>query len=152
MSVGEGHAWTVSMRSEFQEVSSALLPAWSSRRDQEDVLAAPGVRVGAALLSSMLVDSRPPQACQSVRADYHRQGFLAAAVSAMMGTLSDAPAPAVRELTVRFNRPYAVVAATAAMAPDVGDPRLRRTKVVADDAWDGVPVFSAWVTPSALSG
>jgi hypothetical protein len=66
-------------------------------------------------------------------ASFHQRGFEAASITSMMVRTS-APPPsasvAQRRATLRFGRPYAVVA--VAVDPGGGP-------------WHGVPVFSAWV-------
>jgi hypothetical protein len=152
VALGEGHAWTLQDSSTEEDTSLVVLPAWEASSDA-DVATAPGAPVAMSLLEPMLTGAAPPQIRQAVRASYDESGFRAAAVTglAFIGGAPTRRSPA-RELTVRFNRPYAVVAATAAVAPDIRDARLRSTQVVADDVWDGVPVFSAWVTSPVLSG
>jgi hypothetical protein len=79
------------------------------------------------------------EAKQSVAAHYDRQGFEAAAVTAMAARVSRrAPLHGGRRVAeLRFGHPFAVVAValdgrSGGSTPSYG-------------AWHGVPVFSAWV-------
>jgi hypothetical protein len=77
------------------------------------------------------------EARQSAIARYGRVGFEAAAVSAMGVLAGAAMSPKrVRVATLRFAHPYAVVAVAQ---PPLADPP-------SFGPWDGLPVFSAWVT------
>lgn len=61
------------------------------------------------------------------------------------------PAEAVRRTaTIRSNRPYAVPAVARNSVPDPEMPSVRAGDLGAS-AWDGVPVFSAWVAEPAGS-
>ena len=80
-----------------------------------------------------LIELLPPgqyraQAKQSALARYTRTGFEAAAVTAMFAVTAAVIEGRKRTATLRFGHPYAVVA-----------------RAIGGE-WDGVPVFSAWVT------
>ena len=72
---------------------------------------------------------------QTTVASYCREGYKAAAVTAIEMYLTGAPMLTevlVRDVVVRFDRPYAVLTTAAT---DQGPP-----------AWRGLPLFSAWIT------
>jgi hypothetical protein len=139
---GDGHAWTVVERQVGaaddppREVYRAFLPVWAANGDH-DLTTRPALGFPAARrVLEAFVDPTGPlgfEAKQVVSAAFHRRGFEAAAITSMAVLLS-APAPSAtvtqRMVTLRFGRPYAVVA--VALDP-AGGP------------WHGVPVFSAWV-------
>jgi hypothetical protein len=86
---------------------------------------------GRALIALLPTGDWEYDARQSAYARYSREGFEAAAVTALGVRLAAArPGDGVRRTaTLRFGHPYAVVAA-----------------VESDESpWDGLPVFSAWV-------
>jgi hypothetical protein len=106
--------------------------------------AAPGVGHALDVARAMLHVRGRSEARQSAVAEYHATGFRAAALTAF-AVATGMPVPrSVRELTVRFNRPYAVVASTSATGADPERPWL--SAQVADERWEGVPAFLAWVT------
>lgn len=139
-----GHAWTVTERRErrvggpgVRAEWSSYLPAWSATSDH-DLTTAPGVP---AVFDTLTGFARPEDlpvefgAKQSAVASYTREGFKAAAVTAIgmaAGSVPQFHEVLVRRIEIRFNRPYAVLAC----ADRSGGPA----------AWRGVPVFSAWVT------
>jgi hypothetical protein len=143
---GDGHAWTLDERVELRaahgsevETWTTVLSAWSLESDH-DLTAAPGV---AALFRAVEQRWFPPAARplvgvarQRAVASLSREGFDAAAVTGMALRAGSAPPSTrevlVREVSLRIDRPHAVVAAVAADAPG---------------PWAGVPVFSAWVVP-----
>ncbi len=142
--LGDGHAWTITeeqapVRTESgrDEAYDAVLPAWTASSDH-DLLAdaslgfdAAGTAVARLFGSALDVAAR-----QVARAEYTRVGFRAAAVTAMAWMTSAPPPPrpgVLRTATVRFGRPYAVVA--VARQPE--------------GPWHGLPVFSAWVADAA---
>jgi hypothetical protein len=139
--LGDGPAWLLREEQTTQpghDICTATLPAWSARSDLD--LSAPGLGFGYA--KNALVSSADPwQARQSAMARYSRTGFEAAAVSALAVALSMMrPSGTRRVADLRFGHPYAVVAVTIARngvaSVDSPDPRV----------WNGVPVFSAWVS------
>ncbi|HEX4015769.1 MAG TPA: hypothetical protein VHX15_03450 [Frankiaceae bacterium] len=140
--LGDGHAWRLSEREEMvkdlsgrEETSYALVPAWHAET-RLDLLNASGLGFGPAVEALYLLlrpDEYEADAVQSAVASYTREGFEAAAVTAIGYRRVSAPARrpgTVRALEVRFTRPYAVVAVTRSAKPAL---------------WFGLPVFSAWV-------
>jgi hypothetical protein len=137
---GDGPLWTVTERAGpttapdgREERCAAVLPAWSA--DSEHGLARPELGFGAAaavLAETLGLAGHRYEAKQSAVARYSREGFEAAAVTAMAVALGFSPTRdgLVREAVLRFGHPYAVVAVTTDRA---GGP------------WHGLPVFSAWV-------
>ena len=116
-----------------QEDCVAVLPAWSARSDHELAgVAGLGFDDAAgALIALMPKGDYEYEARQSAYARYSREGFEAAAVTAVGIRLAAAFGGdgVKRTATLRFGHPYAVVAT-----------------VESDDSpWDGLPVFSAWV-------
>ena len=107
------------------EFAHAVLPAWSAR-NQHDLGAD---EFGFAAVAEKLGRDRF-EAAQSVVARYDRYGFEAAAVTGFMSLTSFTPPGVARFAELRFGHPYAVVA----VATQPGGP------------WDGMPVFSAWVS------
>lgn len=138
--LGTGHAWNVTERqvseadvSARRSRSHALLPAWHAET-RRDLMSAPdlGFRIAADTLIGLLpANSYDAGAVQSAVASYGREGFEAAAVTAVAVAVSR-PAfhPVVRDVQVRFTRPYAVVAVT------------RRPL---QSPWFTLPVFSGWI-------
>lgn len=142
--LGDGHAWTVTERRERRvggpDVHAewrSCLPAWSATSDH-DLRNAPGI---AAVFDTLTGFARPEDlpaefsARQSAVASYTREGFKAAAVTAIGMVAGSVPRfreVLVRRVEIRFNRPFAVLACA-----DRQD---------GPAAWRGMPVFSAWVT------
>ncbi|HZE48665.1 MAG TPA: serpin family protein [Jatrophihabitantaceae bacterium] len=128
--LGDGPLWTIDESSGRPgERHVAVLPAWSAR--SEHPLMRPEFGFPAA--AQGLIDLLPGrgysvEAKQSALARFTRTGFEAAAVTGMAMTASLATEGRRRTATLRFGRPYAVVARAT-----TGE-------------WDGVPVFSAWVS------
>jgi hypothetical protein len=139
--LGAGPAWRIT-----EQVAPAvgsperyefLLPAWEARSNHELMRADLGFDVaGAAIVGLLPPDDYDVDARQSAMARYTREGFEAAAVTALGARATGAmiaDAQPVRTARVEFTRPHAVVAATSAPGDrGSGD-------------WDGLPVFSAWV-------
>ena len=149
--LGEGEAWTINEKEVEtdaphgrEELVTAVLPAWSAR-STHDLSAPAGAFDGFADGLRVLLRPSPRGyggvAAQSAMAEYTREGFAAAAVTAW-ATFEGAamfprlPRGLLRSATVRFGRPHAVVA-VATLSKDTNAPAL--------DAWHGLPVFSAWV-------
>jgi hypothetical protein len=135
--LGEAPLWSVaeaaSPQGGRQENCLAVLPAWSARSNHELAgMAGLGFdEAGRALIALLPTGDWEYDARQSAYARYSREGFEAAAVTALGVRLAAArPGDGVRRTaTLRFGHPYAVVAA-----------------VESDESpWDGLPVFSAWV-------
>ncbi|WP_135459625.1 hypothetical protein [Mycobacterium sp. DL99] len=142
--LADGHAWTVTERHERRVGGpdvhaewSTYLPAWSATSDH-DLENAPGVApVFGALRGFARPEDLPVEfsARQSVVAAYTREGFKAAAVTAIGMVAGSVPRfheVLVRRIEIRFNRPFAVLACA--------------DRYDGPEAWRGVPVFSAWVT------
>jgi len=161
--LGDGAAWTLTERVETRysggskiETVTSFLPAWSAN-STHDVLAAPGFGELCDTFGALLrAEEGPPSfdAVQSAVARYTRVGFAAAAITAFgmrAGAMPHEVRAVCRYATVRFNRPYAVVAvATDRLVDETGRPTRADTP-----AWSGMPVFSAWVErpdPSAEPG
>jgi hypothetical protein len=131
--------WTISERpaqvqaaNGREERCRAVLPAWSARTEHDLGTAELGFPAAAHALSGLLeLPEYMYEAKQSAMARYGRLGFEAAAVTGfavaagMMASLRDG---VCREAQLRFAHPYAVVA------------------VATGGTWDGLPVFSAWIT------
>ncbi len=145
--LGDGPAWTVAETTatvspaerHHGRVTEVTLPAWSARADL-DLMADPRLGFAAAgPVLGRLVDAAglAIEARQSVVARYHREGFEAAAVTAVTARTSAVVAEEgpLRVARLRFAHPYAVVAVARPTAPRGAEP----------DPWDGIPVFSAWV-------
>jgi hypothetical protein len=110
-----------------------------------------GMRDAAAVVMRMVSPEWPNpggEAVQEARAEYTARGFRAAAITVLGEVAGEADAPElcpVRDATLRFDRPYAVVAVARAG---------RAARSVPPEAlpWHGIPVFSAWVAePSEAS-
>lgn len=132
---GDGHAWTVREVTTFGSAPSdrwrSHLPEWSAD-DRHDLSAAPGVAEIARGVMAAVAEETEAVCIQKAVASYDREGFKAAAVTGMM-VRAAAAAPRetkVRQIDLRFDRPHAVVA------------------VARGGAWEGIPLFSSWVTPA----
>src|SRR5690349_2037564 len=126
--LGDGAAWTVAESRGTGDRVSAVLPAWSATSEHD--LRAPSFGfAGAAAVLGRLFDAPAWNATQAATARYHREGFEAAAVTAVAVRMSFRPPGMRREAELRFDHPYAVVATATGDGP-----------------WAGLPVFSAWVT------
>ena len=142
--LGDGPLWSV--REEMspagaRESCYAFLPAWEANSMHE--LADPRLGFGAA--AAALGRGDPWQAAQAAMARYTRVGFEAAAITAI-GIALSARLPG-RTAVVRFCHPYAVIAVA------VDDSARRGTASGAwSGRWNGVPVFSAWVTEPREAG
>lgn len=132
--LGQGHSWTLrevdpGPQSRNPEEFATVLPAWSAEATF-DLLQDGAFGCDAALEVIGRWISGPPVAKQVALARYTRTGFEAAAVSMLAVAQSASAEPArVRELTLEFTHPYAVVAVTRGRGP-----------------WGGLPVFSGWIT------
>jgi hypothetical protein len=141
----EGHAWNIS---EYRDPNVDALPesyysylvAWlaDSTRVPHDLIDAPGMSCALETLDHFVIPSPKPNeysAVQAATSEFTRYGFSAAAIttSAISGLSMprQGPEQLKRRATLRFNRPYAVLAVAAS---EPGSP------------WSSVPVFSAWVT------
>jgi len=126
--LGDGPAWTVTESTGTGDRVSAVLPAWSATSEHDLRLPSFGFGAAAAVLAR-LFDAAEWDATQAATARYHREGFEAAAVTAVAVRMSFRPPGKRREAELRFDHPYAVVATATGDGP-----------------WSGLPVFSAWVT------
>lgn len=154
--LGDGHAWTVTEEvrevlggaGSTEESLDAVLPAWDATSDH-DLTDLPAVAAAGRVLASFLAPGAGPgdvEARQAATASYTRDGFEAAAVTGMALRATSLPARRVvrhRHATVRFNRPFAVLAVATNRGVDPAKP-WRRVDL-ATPAWEGLPVFSAWV-------
>ena len=126
--LGDGPAWTVTESTGTGNRVSAVLPAWSATSEHD--LRGPSFGfAGAAAVLGRLFGAAAWDATQAATARYHREGFEAAAVTAVAVRMSFRPPGKRREAELRFDHPYAVVATATGDGP-----------------WAGLPVFSAWVT------
>ncbi|MBG6095301.1 hypothetical protein [Nocardioides luteus] len=129
-----GHAWTVDEVTIFGGSPAdrwrSHLPEWSAE-DRHDLSAAPGVGEIARGVMAAVEEESEAACVQKAVASYDREGFEAAAVTGMMVRAAAAPRETkVRQVDLRFDRPHAVVA------------------VARGGAWEGIPLFSSWVTPA----
>lgn len=141
----DGHAWRVSERVESfaarqapedgSELWTSRLPVWRADA-RHDLTDAPGVAevgrgVAGLLPPDALRDGIDLQCVQAATARYDADGFRAAAITALSMRAAGMPSYVerrVRRVEVGFDRPHAVVA------------------VARGGAWEGVPLFHAWVT------
>jgi hypothetical protein len=142
--LGDAQAWTIrEERTQIttpggrEEQCTAVLPAWSA--DSTHELTDP--QLGFATVRHALDPIDPWEARQAAMARYTRIGFEAGAVTALAIALSAVIGrPGVRRIAeLRFGHPFAVVAVGAA------EPQTSR-RPVPHSPWDGLVVFSAWVT------
>jgi hypothetical protein len=144
--LGDGPLWSV--REEMSprgagEECQAVLPAWEARSEHE----LSDARLGFAAAALALGKGDQWEAKQAAMARYTRVGFEAAAVTAM-AILTSMISPGLRRTgELRFGHPFAVVAVAA---EGLGDRRHNGNAWA--DRWNGVPVFSAWVTEPADAG
>jgi hypothetical protein len=126
--LGDGPLWTiVESAGKPGERCTAVLLAWSA--ESEHSLMRPELGFPAAAQALIeLIGPAQVEAKQKALARYTRTGFEAAAVTGMAFTSALAAEGRKRHATLRFGHPYAVVARAGG------------------GEWDGVPVFSAWVT------
>ena len=77
--------------------------------------------------------SRPFECRQAATAAYDESGFTASAVTAFVGIMGvpDFVERTFSLVEITFDRPHAVIA------------------IARGGPWEGVPVFSAWVTPGS---
>lgn len=136
--LGDGHSWTLTEEptehADGAERYRTLLPAWAARRKQDLLRPGLGFDVAGRALIEALEHGGPLEAVQEAVARWGRYGFEAAAVTGLAVAVSAImPRPGtLRRAELRFARPFAVVA--VAQRDSVPGP------------WDGLPVFSAWVT------
>jgi hypothetical protein len=144
--LGEGHAWSITERQVAahdgdgepdRETSTGFLPAWNIEAAHDLLAAGPALGFSSACRSLGRFGRDPLDyyaAKQVAVARFDRRRFEASAITMMTArslALSEPPRTVTQRLaTLRFHRPYAVVA----VAVDAGG-----------GSWNGVPVFSAWV-------
>ena len=138
--VERGHAWasfetTRSYWGEAPEDGStvweARVPMWSATTTH-DLTGAPGVALVAEPIQALLPEDSDVRCIQGATATYDDEGFSAAAVTAVDFMATGVPQQhlrTVRQVSLAFDRPHAVIA------------------VARGGAWDGIPLFHAWVTP-----
>ncbi len=129
--LGDGPAWSITESTGTGDRVGAVLPAWSATSEHDLRAPAFGFDDAAAVLGGIFGAARW-DAAQAATARYHREGFEAAAVTAVAVRMSFRPPGRRREAELRFDRPYAVVATATGAGP-----------------WAGLPVFSAWVSEPA---
>ncbi len=147
--LGDGHSWRLTEREGMvanhagrEERSGALLPAWHAET-RMDLMREAGLGFGdaaAALIALLPPGDYDAAAIQSAVAAYSREGFEAAAITviAVRAVSMHVERPGIiRDLEVRFARPYAVVAVTRGPQPAT---------------WQGLPVFSGWVERADTAG
>jgi hypothetical protein len=153
--LGEGPVWSVgeeavdtTARDGREEHVVSCLPAWRAETavtlsGDEHLGFDDAARIIASALELHTWDNQARQACV---ARYDARGFEAAAVTGLaVRAAMQIPRPGVRRVaTVRFARPYAVVAAAFDDRRDAGD--------APPSCWSGLPVFSAWVTEPTEAG
>ncbi|MEI7058877.1 hypothetical protein WBG06_23845 [Nocardioides sp. CCNWLW239] len=130
---GNGHAWTIEEVTAYGASSDrwrSHLPEWSAE-DRHDLSDAPGVAEIARGVMAAIDEETEATCVQKAVASYDREGFKAAAVTGMMIRATGVPRQTtVRQVDLKFDRPHAVVA------------------VARGGAWEGIPLFSSWVTPA----
>jgi hypothetical protein len=152
--LGEGGSWSIeehlyeSFGPPTIETTEAILAPWEIST-LSDLVNAPGVSSAFDTMDKWIHPVLRPgsfQAKQAAIARFTKTGFEAAAVTAMSARAGSVPQRTLtteRKLTLRFNRPYAVVALTQSSLPDPAAPW--RQVSIASTEWDGLPVFAAWV-------
>jgi hypothetical protein len=129
LQLGDSPLWTVAETHGHGEQHTAMLPTWSARSEHDLMRPEFGFPAAVqALIALLPPDEFRAEAKQSALARYTRTGFEAAAVTAMAIRAVAVINGRMRSATLRFGHPYAVVARAAG------------------GEWDGVPVFSAWIT------
>ena len=127
--LGDSQLWTIAETSGHGQEQIALLPTWSARNEHDLMRPEFGFPAAAQALIELLPRGEyRAEATQSALARYTRTGFEAAAVTAMGVRMVSVIQARKRTATLRFGHPYAVVA-----------------RAIGGE-WDGVPVFSAWIT------
>lgn len=153
--LGEGAAWTVTEEqvrttehTSRLSVTETYLPAWTATGDHNLLTAQGREAVCDTLAKFTDFDELVFEAKQSTVAKYTRRGFSAAAATAVGMALRSVPIErdaTLRTATLRFNRAYAVLAVAQNSAPDL-EASWGRVADLGAAPWDGVAVFSAWIT------
>jgi len=147
-----GHAWVVRERvlENFRGPgrigkSEVTIPAWTAKTKFDDLIDTPGTgfaEIAKAALAQIAADPRGDRVCaaQAARARFDTNGFSAAALTVTLllcASMSPPPRRTIeRTVEVRFDRPFAVVAATSTNQRGQPVGVLLR----------GLPAFGAWVT------
>jgi hypothetical protein len=127
LQLGDSPLWTIAESRGHGEQHTAVLPTWSARSEHDLMRPELGFPAAAQALIELL-HGGAADAKQSALARYTRTGFEAAAVTGMAVMSALITEGRKRTATLRFGHAYAVVA-----------------RAIGGE-WDGVPVFSAWVT------
>jgi hypothetical protein len=140
--LGPGPAWVLreERSSARRDGCTAVLPAWRATSDHD--LRNPVLGFEAAK-NALAPGGDPWQARQAAMASYTRYGFEAAAVTAMALALAMTQPSVHRVADLRFAHPYAVVAVTTDGNAATSAAGVSRSE------WNGLPVFSAWVSEPA---
>lgn len=142
--LGDHPLWTIHERvaeRSGHEWITTILPAWSASNDYDLGTAPFGFEAAARVLAPLTgTDPGAFTARQAAVARYSRIGFEAAAVTGF-DTLESIPPPGMdRFAELRFGHPYAVVAVALQRVSESED------VFPVHGPWNGVPVFSAWVS------
>jgi hypothetical protein len=154
--LGDGAIWSITeeavetkSRDGREEAVTSILPAWSADTtvdlDHEDL----GYPAAARAIKKVLgLPGLIYDAKQTALARYSAVGFEAAAITHLAMAMSrPSTRPGYRrDATVRFGHPFAVVAVA-------GEDRQSASSTGTPNPWDGLPVFSAWVSePGEVEG
>ncbi len=150
-----GHAWVVRERvlenyvgDDRIEKSEVTIPAWTATTRLDDLIAAPGTgfpEIARSILRQLVPapGGDTANAAQSATARFDTNGFSAAALTVLEVLGAARPSPPQRTIErtveVRFDHPFAVVAATNTDSFS----RPEGTLLC------GLPAFGAWVTVAA---
>jgi len=145
--LGDGHAWSLTELGGDTATSgwtTAVLPAWSTSSEFNLMNPSLGFVAAMTLLNADLPERAPlAGAHQAARAEYSRTGFQGAAVTDEIAITATYRLGPRRDLTVRFNRPFAVFATAVHHQGQRGKPQ---------SPWHELPVFSGWITePSDIT-
>jgi hypothetical protein len=150
--LGDGAIWTITEEAVEttspdgrEEAVTSVLPAWSADTtvdlDHEDL----GYPAAARTIKKALgLPNLRYEAKQTALARYSAIGFEAAAIT-HLAIASSRPSTRPgyrRDATLRFGHPFAVVAVA-------GEDRRAASSTGTPNPWDGLPVFSAWVSEPA---
>jgi hypothetical protein len=135
--LGDAPLWGLQEVMAQTEACTAVLPAWSASWRQD--LTDPTLGFAAAV-RGLVPEAEQWDARQAAMARYSRTGFEAAAVTAMAARVAARIPARHRVAELRFGIPYAVVAVATDPVSSGGRPSA------AGSLWDGLPVFSAWVS------
>lgn len=118
-----------------QEIFTTFLPSWQSSNDFNLLRANLGFREALRRFKDMDSAGIDIEAKQAVEAQYTTEGFRAASRSFGLATMRCRPVEdyEIRHVTMRFNRPYAVVAIVDGV----------------NKTWNRVPIFDGWVAEAS---